>query len=123
MIKQLILMSMALLMVTAMVSTNAMQEIQAKTSHSSNFNENKIVNQNSTSVSSDNCGKDHECKMTIDKMMDSLFGSDSNINSQNKEGDENSLNGQNKEGDENSLSGQNKEGNNKRIFESSFLPL
>ena len=114
---------MALLMVTAMVSTNAMQEIQAKTSHSSNFNENKIVNQNSTSVSSDNCGKDHECKMTIDKMMDSLFGSDSNINSQNKEGDENNLSGQNKEGDENSLSGQNKEGNNKRIFESSFLPL
>ena len=39
-------MSIALLMVTAMVSTNAMQEIQAKTSHSSNFNENKIVNQN-----------------------------------------------------------------------------
>src|SRR5262245_25911993 len=125
--KHIILMSTALLMVATMVTTNSIQGIHAETKYSTNFNENKIVNQKGTSassgISSDNCGKDQRCKIAIDKLMDSLFGDDSNTASQNKVGNENSMNSQNKVGNENSMNSQNKQGSNNNLFDTSLLPF
>jgi len=109
--KHIILLSTALLMIAAMVTTNSIQGIHGEPKNFSNFNKNKIVNQNGTSVSSDNCGKDQQCKIAIDKLMDSLFGDDSNTGSQNKVGNENSMNSQ------------NKQGNNNNLFDTSLLPF
>ena len=121
--KHIILMSTSLLMIAAMVTANLIQYINAETRISRNFDENKILNDNATSMSSDNCGKDQQCKIAIDRMMDSLFDDDSITNSQNKASNENSMSSQNNVGNENSMSSKNKEGSNNRFFDTSILPF